>query len=91
VLFLCKKPISSIGDVLSLFDHFTRRSVLPIQDDKPNGIGGNNTSAPIGKADQICRMYSILEQLRLCGFFGRFTSRRLFKKYIICANILALL
>jgi hypothetical protein len=35
------------------------RSALPIHDvniHKDNGIGGNYTSAPIGKADQVCRM-----------------------------------
>jgi hypothetical protein len=49
-----------IGDVLTFFDHFTPSiyfaySSWSIQK-AANGIGGNNISVPIGKADQIFRM-----------------------------------
>ncbi len=65
-------------------------SAVPIQDvniHNANGIGGNNTSAPIGKTDQICMMNTLtIETSRI--FLGS-TWRHLFKVSIRCANILA--
>jgi hypothetical protein len=71
-----------IGNALKFFDHLTEsiRFAYSRRDKPMVGIGGNNTSPPIGKADQIYRMNRILQQLRLCGFFGGFTGHNLFKK-----------
>jgi hypothetical protein len=38
---------------------------------KANGIGGNNPSALIGKADQICRMN--IGTIEILQIFGEFT------------------
>ena len=54
------------------------QSALPIHDvniQKANSVGGNNTSAPIGKADQICRMnIGTIEILRIFFLGGGSTD-----------------
>jgi hypothetical protein len=45
-----------IGDVLTFFYHGTTSIPVAYSRRLANGIGGNNTSAPLGKADQIGRM-----------------------------------
>jgi hypothetical protein len=50
-------------------------------------IGGNNTPAPIGKAEQICWMN--FQANVILQIFGGFTWHYLFKMPISCANILA--
>jgi hypothetical protein len=59
-----------IGDVLTFFDHFTPSIRFAYSRcDKANGIGGNNMSATLGKADQIFRMNTrTIETLRI--FWG---------------------
>jgi hypothetical protein len=69
-----------------MFGHFFTipplRSALPIHDmniHKTNGIGENNTSAPIAKADQICRINIRTNEILLITL--GFTRWHLFKSY----------
>ncbi len=78
--FHCKTPYfrfptaKLIVDVWTFFDHFTPSILFAYsrsEHSQNNVFGGNNTSAPIGKADLICIFAErIFEQLRFCGFFG---------------------
>ncbi len=45
-----------IGDVFTFFDPCTPSIPFAYSRRRANGIGGNNTSAPLGKTDQIGKM-----------------------------------